>query len=98
MGLEVAEFSNSGAVAAAPGVGIVSARAGGGLIAFDGTSAAVPHAAGVAALWAEKLMRNGAFDASSFPSHVLSSASRHALARTCAPNAVGAGIVRAPQS
>ncbi len=34
----------------APGVGIVSARMGGGLIASSGTSMAAPHVAGVAAL------------------------------------------------
>ena len=55
----VATFSSkgpSGAEAAikpevsAPGVGIVSARLGGGTVAHDGTSMATPHVAGVAAL------------------------------------------------
>jgi subtilisin family serine protease len=53
----IASFSNHGARVAAPGIGIWSARLGGGVIDHDGTSMAAPHVAGVAALWAEKLMK-----------------------------------------
>lgn len=53
--LDVADFSNMDPLVCAPGVDIVSARAGGGLIAHDGTSMACPHAAGVAALWWQRL-------------------------------------------
>lgn len=49
----VAPFSNRGAHFCAPGVEIVSAGLGGGLVSMDGTSMAAPHVAGVAALWAE---------------------------------------------
>ncbi len=50
-GLEVATFSNTLPQISAPGVNIVSARAGGGLVALNGTSMACPHVAGVTALW-----------------------------------------------
>lgn len=52
---ELAPFSNVGAKLGAPGVGIVSAKPGGGLATMDGTSMAAPHVAGAACLWIEKL-------------------------------------------
>ncbi len=47
----VAHFSNTLPQISAPGVNISSAKVGGGLVAFNGTSMACPHVAGVAALW-----------------------------------------------
>ncbi len=59
----MASFSNEGAQFAAPGVDIWSARLGGGLVPDSGTSMAAPHVAGVAALWAEKLLVAKTFSA-----------------------------------
>jgi subtilisin family serine protease len=50
-GYRVSRFSNTGVDITAPGSGIISAAAGGGLKVLSGTSVAAPHVAGVAALW-----------------------------------------------
>ncbi|MEM7356928.1 MAG: S8 family serine peptidase, partial [Acidobacteriota bacterium] len=55
--LSVARFSNIGVDVAAPGQAIYSAKMGGGLGYKSGTSMAAPHVAGVAALWAQKMMQ-----------------------------------------
>ena len=58
-GLRVADFSNTMATLSAPGVGITSARTGGGLKTMSGSSMACPHVAGVAALWWEAIDASG---------------------------------------
>jgi subtilisin family serine protease len=97
-GLTVAFFSNTGANVAGPGVDIVSARRGGGLVALSGTSMATPHVAGVAALWAEKIKKDRPLNAVEWTGRLIGSATSDGLKIGFSPFDIGAGLVRAPQT
>jgi subtilisin family serine protease len=97
-GLTVAPFSNTGARISGPGVSIVSARRGGGLVAMDGTSMATPHVAGVAALWAQKLNEESRLNGREWSDRLVASGISTALSSGFDPADVGAGLVQAPQA
>jgi subtilisin family serine protease len=96
-GLVVASFSNTNPVLAAPGVNVISARSGGGLVSFNGTSMATPHVAGLAALWWDQ-MRN--MDIPVTPDGVKARLRANAVTNVFAPDVDvfdrGAGLAKAP--
>lgn len=96
-GLVVATFSNVGARVSGPGVGIVSANHGGGLVAKSGTSMATPHVAGVAVLWAQKLAAAGSLGGKLLADRLVGTATTSGLASDADEHDVGAGLVQAPQ-
>lgn len=97
-GLTIASFSNTFPTLCAPGVGIRSAKVGGGLTNLNGTSMACPHASGVAALWWEAVRQQSLSATGSLvTANLLASARTDGIiAHEVGAAARGAGIVTAP--
>lgn len=94
---EIAPFSNTGVMISAPGVGIISAAAGSNLKEMSGTSMATPHAAGVAALWAELLMKQGILSSYQLTAKLLASGTIKSINTGFDPADIGGGLIKAPQ-
>lgn len=93
----IAPFSNGRAQIVAPGVDVFSAAPGGGWATMSGTSMATPHVAGVAALWTEKLRNEGMINIPESVRSAIKSNAVRAPLLTKDTNAIGAGLVQAPQ-
>lgn len=95
--LQTSPFSNSGPALVAPGEGIASAQPGGGLRVLNGSSMAMAHAMGAAALWAEKLRAEGGpVNAHALAAKLVAEASTQGIAPESTLFEHGCGLIRAP--
>jgi len=95
--MHASEFSNILPTLAAPGVRITSAWLNGGLRCLNGTSAACPHVAGVAALWLEHLRGGGRkVNAALLRAVLRDNARKDRLSQPYDPSDLGSGVVTAP--
>lgn len=93
----VARFSNTECNLSAPGVDVISAAIGGGLVPMSGTSMATPHVAGVAMLWAERQRGLlGSVNLDILQADLLANADRSLINPGLQTEDVGVGLVRAP--
>lgn len=93
-----APFTNAGAAVVAPGAGIISAGLGGGLRTLNGTSMALAHAAGVAALWAQKMRAEGEkVTAQALAAKLVRSATHEPLSPEASYIDCGRGLIQAPR-
>jgi len=95
--MQIAPFSNTFPRICGPGVGIESAKAGGGTRLLSGTSMACPHVAGVAAMWWEQIRGAGLpARADTVVAKVLASARTDVFGPDVDPTDRGVGLVAAP--
>ncbi len=93
-----ANFSNNQVDISAPGVNIISAALGGGLVSMSGTSMATPYVAGVSALWAQRQrIRTSQIESSTLRARLIASGSYTKMVQGFEEEDVGTGIVQAPK-